>query len=504
VAVKDAARSARARIKETSGPMRRPLASLVLAFTLAAAGAPPAAAQLEDLPVVRGPELLVRSEGRLPWRLTALIQRERVPVPGGRMRTEDLPCLVLRDARFRETRCLDGEPLLWRTLDGFTFELGAVAGPTRRRYLLWGFAARPAAALRIVLGDGRSVRLRLRRLPGELRSTARWFAWAAPRGDAVRGVTLLDGGGRVIARLAEPLPPAGVRGVYGLTLEVPARPRGTTRVVAGPLPGDARARLLLRRVGGRLCAEIDRPNLEEPACGSPPQDAEDSLIAARGTELGDTVGGIVAPNVTQVMLSASAGDASVRVATQPVGRLRAFLGQLPFSGLVNVRLLDARGATLDSGDVLPAYPTRDAADSATRMLLQGHIVGSARYVVRADPAGLCLALTAPGRRRPDGGGSTCGFEGVELLVPCRPRMAAVVAPAIGRRRLRVETAAGGVMPGELVELPEGRRAWFAPLPADVAPRVVTWRDERGGVKRIGLGRVPRPERQCGYTARPRS
>jgi hypothetical protein len=482
--------------------MRRPLATLVLVLVVGAAAPPPAGAQLEDRPVVRGPELLVNSEGRPPWRLTGLVQRERVPVSGGGTRTEDFPCLVLREGGVRETRCLDGEPLLWRTLDGFTFDLAANAGPTGRRYLLWGFAASPAAALHVTLGSGRRVRVPLQRLPAELRSRARWFAWAPRRSDAVRRVTLLDARGRALARLTEPLPPAGVRGTYGLLLEVPAEPRGTARVVAGPLPGDPRARLLQRRVGARLCAEIDRPNPEEPACGPPPRTAADSLIAARGTALGDTVGGIVPPAVTEVMLTASIGDASVRVATQPFGDLRVFLGQLPFSGLVDVRLLDTGGSILDRNGVFVAYPTRDAVEDATRVLQHGTVDGE-RFVVRGDPAGLCLALTARGRLRPDGGGSTCGFDDVELLVPCRPRMAAVVAPATGRRRLRVETAAGGDLPGEIVPLPEGRRVWLAPLPADVAPSVVAWRDERGRARRLRLGQVPPPDDQCGYTARPR-
>ena len=484
--------------------MRRHLVMLVLALILGAAFPPSAIAQLADLPVVHGPEPLAGSEGRLPWRLTGLVQRERVPVPGGRTRTEDLPCLVLRDAGFRETRCLDGEPLLWRTLDGFTFELGAAGGGARRRYLLWGFAARPAAALLVVLGNGRRVRVPLRRLPAELRTTARWFAWAPRRSDAVRRVRLLDARGRALARLTESLPPAGVRGTYGLTLEVPGRPRGTARVVAGPISGDPRARLLMRRVGGRLCAEIDRPHPEAPACGPPPRNADDSLIAARGTSRGDTVGGIVASTVAEVELSASIGGASVRVATRPVGGLRVFLAQLPFSGLVNVRLLDAGGATLDSGDVSPTYPTSAAVEDATRPLHPGRAPGGERFVVRGDPAGLCLALTAPGRVRPDGGGSTCGFEDVELLMPCRPRLAAVLAPATDRRRLHVESAAGRVFRATIIQLPEGRRVWLAPIPADAAPEVVAWRDGRGRLRRLGLGRVPSPDDQCGYTARPRS
>src|SRR5215211_2045133 len=74
------------------------LALLVIAVSASWASAqpPPRVAQLEDLPVVRGPVSLDRAVGRLPWRLTALVQRRRVPVVGGARRTEDLPCLVLR------------------------------------------------------------------------------------------------------------------------------------------------------------------------------------------------------------------------------------------------------------------------------------------------------------------------------------------------------------------------------------------------------------------------
>jgi hypothetical protein len=480
------------------------LLSLMLATGAAALGSPTASAQLSDLPVVRGPAPLDEAHGRQPWRLSGLVQRAPAPLPGAPRRTEELSCLVLRHAGASETRCLDGEPRLWRSVDGTTYEL---AGPARRRYLLWGFATRETAAIVVVLGNGRRVRVRPRRLPAKLRSGARWFAWAPGRADAVRGVVVLGARGRVLARLAEPLPPAEVRGVYGLTLVSPARPVGTARLAAGPLPNDPRARLLLRRVGEtRLCADIDRANLEEPACGLPPRAAEESLIAGRGTAGGDTVGGVVSPDVAEVELTASIGGASVSLPTQramsSAGRFQVFLGQLPFSGLVHARLLDAAGGTLASKDVAPAYPTRDAAEDATRRLLGGRAGGKA-FLVRGDPAGLCLALTAPGRNRPDSGGSTCGLDRIELLVPCRPRLSAVVSPATGRAGLHVITSDEKKLRGRLVRLPEGRRAWVVPIPARAEPRAVAWR-ERGRPQGVGLGRVPAQAAQCGYTASPDS
>jgi hypothetical protein len=483
------------------------LLALSLPIVAATLGATPARAQLSGLPVVRGPAPLTESQGSLRWRLTALVQRIPAPLPGAPQRTEDLSCLVLRHAGSRETRCLDGEPRLWRSLDGTTYELGASAGSARRRYLLWGFATRRAATVVVVLGDGRRVRVRPRPLPAELRSSARWFAWAPSRSDAVRGVVVLDGRGRALARLAEPMPPAAVRGVYGLTLVTPARPAGTARVAAGPLPNDGRARLLVRRVGARVCADIDRANLMEPACGLPPRTAEESLIAGRGTAGGDTVGGVVAPGVAEVELSASIGGASVRVPTRPArtsaGPFQVFLGQLPLSGLARVRLFDAGGRTLGSAEVTPAYPTRDAAEDTTRRLLRGRAPGGGAFVLRGDPAGLCLALTAPGRKRPDGGGSTCGLDRIELLVPCRPPVAAVVSPARGRAALHVITRDGDELRGRVVRLPEGRRAWVVPIPARAEPRAVAWR-ERGRPEGVGLGPVPAPSRQCGYTASPDS
>jgi len=482
------------------------VAVLSLAIGGAALDVPAASAQLSDLPVIRGPAPLAQAHGTLAWRLSGLIQRAPAPLPGAPRRTEDLSCLVLRHAASSETRCLDGEPRLWRSVDGTTYELGANAGPARRRYLLWGFATRQAAAIVVVLGNGRRVRIRPRRLPAKLRSSARWFAWAPGRPDAVRGAVVLDARGRALARLAEPLPPAPVRGVYGLTLVTPARPVGSARVAAGPLTNDQRARLLVRRVGARLCAEIDRANLQEPACGIPPRTVDESLIAGRGTAAGDTVGGVVAPGVAELELSPSIGGTSVRVTTQPaessLGPLQVFLGQVPFSGLVHVRLLDAAGSTLGRTDVVPAYPTRDAAEDATRQLLRGQ-AGGDPFVLRGDPAGLCLALTAPGRNRPVGGGSTCGLDRIELLVPCRPRLAAVVSPATGRAALHVITTDGNELRGRLVRLPEGRRAWVVPIPARAEPRAVAWR-ERGRPEGIGLGRVPAPASQCGYAASPDS
>ena len=483
--------------------VRRPavaLLSLSLLVGAAALHAPAAMAQLSGLPIVRGPAPLAKSDGRLPWRLTALVQRSPAPLPGAPSSSEDLSCLVLRHAGSQETRCLDGEPRLWRTLDGTTNELGAGEGAARRRYLLWGFATHEAAAVVVVLGDGRRIRVRPRRLPAELRSNARWFAWAVARSDAVRGVVVLDARRRALARLDESLPPAPVRGVYGLTLVTPARLAGSARVAAGPLRGDPRARLLVRRIGdARLCADIDRANLDEPACGPPPGTADESLIAGRGTARGDTVGGVVAPDVAEVVLSASIGDASVRVPTQPAGSLKVFLGQLPFSGLVDVRLLDAGGGTLVRSDVFPAYPTRDAVEDATVRLLGGRAPGGAPFVLRGDRAGLCIALTTPGQVRADGGGSTCGLDRVELLVPCRPRLAAVVSPAKGRAGLHVLTSDGDELPGRLARLPDDRRAWVVPVPARAEPRAVAWR-ERGKPEGVGLGRVPAPADQCGYAA----
>jgi hypothetical protein len=483
------------------------LTALVLAACAApAAAAPPVrTAQLEGRPVVRGPVPLDRDGGRLPWRLTGLVQRERVRVIGG-TRREDFPCLVLRKGGFRETRCLDGEARLWWPLAGVTDELGANRRARGRRYFLWGFAADPAAALLVVLGDGHRVRIPLRRLPRRLRSDARWFAWAPRAGDAIRHVTLLNRRGRRLAQLDESLPPAGIRGTYGIPLEAPPAPRGRATLATGPLADDPQARLLVRRVGARLCADIDRPNLEEPSCGPPPGAAGDSLIAARGTARGDTVGGIVPPGVAEVELRGLVGEAPALFATQPAGPgldpLRVFLGRIPFSGVVNLRLLDPAGATLGSDSASPAYETDDALEDATEPLRRGRARGGARFVLRGDAAGLCLALTAPERTRPLGGGSTCGLDGVELLVPCRPRLAAVVAPAEGRLRLRVLTAGDAALPGSLVRLPQGRRAWFAPLPATASPRAVVWRDRRGRLHHLSLGAVPRPADQCGYTARP--
>jgi hypothetical protein len=481
----------------------RPWAVGPLSLVLALGAAPAASAQLSDLPVVRGPVRLDDSHGRLPWRLSGLIQRAPAPLPAAPARTEALSCLVLAHAGSSETRCLDGEPRLWRSVDGSTYELGANAGLARRRYLLWGFATSQAATIVVVLGNGRRVRVRPRRLPAKLRSRARWFAWSPDREDAVRGVVVLDTRGRAIARLADPLPPATVRGVYGLSVVTPARRVGSATVAAGPLPNDRQARLLVRRVGdARVCADIDRANLEEPACGPPPGAAEDSLISGRGTAAGDTVGGIVAPGVAEVELSASTGGTSTRVPTQSAGGFQVFLGQLPFSGLVHVRLLDAAGQTLRRADVVPAYPARDPADDATRLLLRGR-AGGHRFVVRGDRAGLCLALTAPGRKRPDDPGSTCGLDRIELLVPCRPRLAAVVSPAAGRSALHVITSGGGELRGRLVRLPERHRAWVVPIPARAEPRAVAWR-EGGRPRGIGLGEVPAPARQCGYAASPGS
>jgi hypothetical protein len=503
-----------ARSRQSGVALAAALTALLAAVAAPAAAAPAAvappvrSAQLEGRPVVRGPVPLDRAGGRLPWRLSGLVQRERVRVIGG-ARREDFPCLVLRHGGFRETRCLDGEPRLWWPLAGTTDELGADRGAAGRRYVLWGFAADPAAALMVRLGDGRRVRVPLRRLPRQLKSDARWFAWSPGRGDAIRHVTLLSRRGRRLARRDEPLPPAAVRGTYGIVLEVPPRPRGRATVAAGPLPDDPHARLLVRRVGARLCADIDRPNLEEPSCGPPPRRAVDSLIAARGTMRGDTAGGIVPPGVAEVALrGAPLSVAWARFPTQPAGpgldRLRVFLGRIPFSGVVNLRLLDSTGATVFRDSLIPAYQTDDALEGATRPVRRGRARGGARFVLRGDPTGLCLAVTTPGRTRPEGGGSTCGLRGVELLVPCRPRLAAVVAPAAGRLRLRVLTAGGATRPGSLVRLPHGERAWFAPLPATASPRAVAWRDRRGRLRRVSLGAVPRPADQCGYAARPPS
>jgi hypothetical protein len=481
----------------------------VIALVLpAAAGAPPAGAQLSGLPVVRGPATLVEAGGALPWRLSALVQRTRAPLPGAPRRSEDLPCLVLRHASLEEIRCLDGEPGLWRTLDGSTYDLGANAGPARRRYLLWGFATRPATALAVVLGDGRRVRVPLRRLPARLRTRARWFAWAPPRSVAVRRVAALNARGRAVGRLSEALPPAAVPGTHVLTLETPFRLAGTATVAAGPLPGDRRARLLVRRVGARLCADIDRANLDEPACGPPPSRAGEALIAGRGTALGDTVGGIVPADVAEVVLRPTAGGSPVRVATQPAGAgagpasatLRVFLGQVPFSGLVDLRLLDATGGTLGTGNVFVAYPTRDAVEDATRPLLRGRARGGAGFVLRGDRAALCFAVTAPGRARAADGGSTCGLDAVELLVPCRPRLAAVLAPAEGRAALRVETADGTTHRGRRVRLSRDRSVWVVAVALREGPRAVLWRGLSGRLRRVALGRVPAD--QCGYAARP--
>ena len=318
---------------------------------------------------------------------------------------------------------------------------------------------------------------------------------------------MLDGRGRAIARLAEPMPPAAVRGVYGLTLVTPARPAGTARVAAGPLPNDGRARLLVRRVGARVCADIDRANLMEPACGLPPRTAEESLIAGRGTAGGDTVGGVVAPGVAEVELSASIGGASVRVPTRPARRPRApsRCSSVSFRSAASSACGCSTRVGAPSAAPRCPPPTRPATPPRTPpgRLLRGRAPGGGAFVLRGDPAGLCIALTAPGRKR---------RRRRRVDVRARPCRAARTLPPPARRR-RVAgkgRAALHVLTWDGDELRGSARAAPRRPPGVGRTDARAGRAASGGLARAGAARGRRPragpgsDRQCGYTAGPDS
>jgi hypothetical protein len=483
-----------------------------LARLIGADGELLAALMLGDPPAVRGPRRLAGGRfptGRARWELRALVRRVVAPVPGTLDRVEDEPCLVVRYRGASELRCVAAEPGLWRAVDSNELRLdrgGDFDAPGR--YLVWGFASARAVQLRVVLGDGRRARVPVRRMPDELASTARWFAWVTPRRAAVRRVVALDARRRVLARSETPLAPPTVRGIFGLGLTAPLVPAAPPRLALGPLRRDPDARLLLRSVGAYLCAEIDHPDTDEPSCGLPPRLAIQAVIAARATRRGYTVGGLVSPAVAAVRLGSGSGR-QVSVPTQPAGApagpwgdsARVFLGTVPYRRRpefeVPVALLDSGGDVLARGSEHLSLDATGPEESEYHPVVQGRLPGGGRYALSAERGfGDCFALTRPGTR-PAPGGIGCPFDDLVLLVTCRPRAAAVLAPARGRRGLSAVTAAGGILPGRVVQAGT-RRIWFVLAPPEAGLREVRWLDGRGRTRRVRLGRVPPAARQCGY------
>jgi hypothetical protein len=372
-----------------------------------------------------------------------------------------------------------------------------------RGYLLWGFGGRRTTHLTAVLGGGHRVRLRVRRFPASLHSVAGWLAWVVPRHEAVRRV--VGPGGRRLSQFPQSLAPATVALDGGLSLQGRLVPPGPAGLAAGPLPGDPDARLLIRHSGARICPEIDRPDPWEPSCDLPPVAPADATLLGRGTRRGDTFGGVVPASVTAVELR-DAGH-RVRVAAIPAGPaagqwaglVHVFLAQLPSLAVAQIRLLDSGGQTLSEQTVLPTYRTTTATQSRYRSRLTSRVPGGGRFVVGVDTEGDCLALLPRAHGRVAESGYSCETSAPELLVPCRPRLAAVVAGAKGRRRLWVGTSRGARISGRLVRVGH-KHVWLAVAPVSAELRAVGWRDRRGRARRRSLGRVPAADRQCGYRA----
>lgn len=475
---------------------------------LDAGGAVSGAVEIDSLELARAP--LARS-ARGDWRLSARAVRGLAPVPGDLARTEDAPCLELRHRETTTTNCLPAEPGVWPLVDGLTQDVEARG---RRSFLEWGFLSPAARRLRVTLGSGRRVPVPARRLPARLGSAARWYVWTVPSRSAVRRVEVIGRDGRVLARPEVASQPASARGPGGLAPQTPVVARTPAVLEAGPLRRDPPARLLLRRAGVWLCAEIARPDPREPSCGLAPVSAAAPIVAARGTRRGDSVGGVVASEVATVELRPSLPSSRgrppgvVRVPTRPAGaaagpfagQVRTFLATLPYSGLVDVRLLGADGQELERFDVFASYRTTTARDSSYRRLLSGRVPGGGRYVLGADEDdGECLALLAPGGpRRPGAAAYSCFVERVTALAPCRPRMVALLVRARGRADLVALTGAGRTIAGRRVRAGE-RSLWLVVAPRRAGLRELRWRDRSGATRRLQLGELPAASRQCGYT-----
>jgi hypothetical protein len=443
------------------------------------------------------------------WSLRAFGERSLVPVPGNEERFVTEPCVeVWRRGPTRTDRdfggedrslakaCLDAD----NARDRDAYDVQQHCG--RIGIAAVGIVEPEVRAVIAVLGDGRTRRALLTRLPGGYRG-GKAFALAVPRNVALRRlVELTETGGRSV--LDDGQGPGAIRcGDLGFAAifygEEPRPPTGPVALTAyddGPL----------------ICVTLGRPTDSPGECRHPPVDPLYSWILERRAGRSRFVAGVVPADVTRVVVQLANGTRiPVDTATSPYtgqysGRIRFFTVQLPRRARISeFRLYDMLGRrveTLPSGDGFrPAGPGRLVVPGAPGLRLHARRYGSRS----AFDGYLCIRL----------GGGRCGFgfgDTVNLRAQCDPRRLVLWGLLPGHSSTFTVETDMGAFAARVARLPRALRddlrgtpryvrrfaaafAFVAVVPARAHPTALVISGRRTSTRRL---RLPSAAEQCGY------
>jgi hypothetical protein len=443
--------------------------------------------------------------GGAAWSLRAYHQRALTPIPGNEERFVHEPCVEVwrrgpapddPDDRSLASTCLDPD----NSRDREAYAVQQHCGPIGIAAV--GIVDSDVRAVVAVLGDGRTRRLRLGRLPATYRG-GRSFALVLPNAVALRRlVELTEDGGRGV--IANGTGPGSVRcGEDGLFFAYYTdEPRTPTGPVALTVYDD----------GPLICATLGRPTRSPDECGHPPLDPLYSWILDRRAGKHRFLAGVVPGDVTRAIVQLAGGEPlSVDTTTEPyagqyAGRVRFFTVEVGRRArIAEFRLYDALGRRVQTrpGEdaYQPAGPARLVVGGPPGLRLFGRRFGS-RDIFHGY---LCVRL----------GGGRCGAgygDSVNVRAECNPRRLVFwgLLPRNGTR-LTVKTDRGDFA-ARVRRLPRAlrdraghvprylrnvlaRSAFVAAIPARARPTALVISGRRTSTRRL---RLPPAAEQCGY------
>jgi hypothetical protein len=414
-----------------------------------AAGAVVGVARSPD--IERRAEIMRRRAGGATVRFEAIATSRLDPLAFAPEHRTDRLCLTVPDRRG------DAEPLVCRYRPE-AVALGGYLGCGRRPSTLAGFVPDGTRRLDVLLGSGRTLRVRPR--PAPLGHPGLVVVAVLPRGEATRGATTRDAAGRVLrraaVRAAPPFRRCGEllsRWSYDEPLPRPrlGRPKGTQ--LAAALAGNGGPQLLARDDGERLCVGIDRLDLDGSDCFDPP------LSAFSGDELRvdpkqGVAFGVYPARVAEVEVHFRGGR-RIRAPALPgmeyTGRLRDAvhfaLIPLPIGKRATIAgLLDASGREIGAASVDGPVGARSAGPPRT-VLREGPV----RLIARDDPC-IGIAGRACDEYLPTKGAALT----TRVLAPCHRRRTIVFGQVPWyATRVEVRLAHGRSVRAQVARFPRG-------------------------------------------------
>jgi hypothetical protein len=436
------------------------------------------------------------------WTLQAYRRPRLASLPGDEERLVRESCIRLlhHNGRFRGPRFEGPEACDVADQPKPDWALGVSRGCGVPGLIAIGLSPAGARGVVAVLGDGRRVRVPLRRLPVRFGESRRAFALVLGPRMAVRRVVALEEDGRRVL-------------VGGLGPGIADCPNTTSSYVfafpiAPPRPGPGPPALQVRDEGVLLCATVGRfaPGLKD--CWRPPLDESEARILLRRGGDGIFVAGVLPSQVASVVLDFGGGDRQVVETTAEgpyAGRYQGYLRFFEVSvrgrrTLRATRLLDADGDLLVT---LPAYQplTFDAAPVTLLRATAGWRLGGAVLdLPRGRRQFLCLQFVRGAFERHVLGCGPGEPGTATFRVSCRPRGMFVY----GRLREEIRgveiSTDRGSFRGRTVALRRRLgvpgRLFLVEVPASARPRSLVLHGRRTRRHRI---RLPAAEAQCGYT-----